>query len=483
MPGGGACSVAAPLEVTGASAGRLAVGGLVRVLHAAISDDGGGGADTDERQPAHGLASGQQPVDVVGGDLFGDVALQRSHRSRVCPEILNLRWQTALTAILDVMIDRQRAAAPSRGRVAVVAGATRGAGRGIAAALGEAGATVVCTGRTSSSVDLRSDYDRPETIEETAQLVTELGGVGVAVPTDHLDVAQVRALADRLRRDYGAIDVLVNDIWGAEILKGPPSTWNRPMWEHDLDDGLRILRLGVDTHLITSHCLLPLLIARPGGLLVEVTDGTAEFNAQNYRLSAFYDLAKVAVNRMAFSQGHELAPYGCTAVAVTPGWLRSEMMLDNYGVTEANWRDALRPGRADGGPDRARRPSPNRRRRGSSAAGSRRIAADPDRARWNQRSVSSVRTGPRVRLHRRRRPPARRLGRAVDIFRESVHDFVDTGAPRLFYDGVTLRHDHPQRPLVRRHRARRPRSATSASATATSWRSRPTNSTRPAARR
>src|SRR5258705_3128016 len=145
-----------------------------------------------------------------------------------------------------------------RGRVAVVAGATRGAGRGIAAALGEAGATVVCTGRTSSVVELPSDYDRPETIEETAQLVTELGGVGIAIPIDHLDIAQVGAFAHRLRRDYGAIDVLVNDIWGAEILKGPPSTWNRPMWEHDLDDGLRILRLGVDTHLITSHRLLPL---------------------------------------------------------------------------------------------------------------------------------------------------------------------------------------------------------------------------------
>src|SRR5690242_10529343 len=149
-----------------------------------------------------------------------------------------------------------------RGRIAVVAGATRGAGRGIAAALGEAGATVVCTGRTSSTVQLESDYDRPETVEETAQLVDELGGVGVAIPTDHLDVDQVRALAERLRSDYGVVDVVVNDIWGAEILKGPPSTWNRPMWEHDLSDGLRILRLGVDTHLITSHCLLPLLIGR-----------------------------------------------------------------------------------------------------------------------------------------------------------------------------------------------------------------------------
>ena len=274
------------------------------------------------------------------------------------------------------------------GRIAVVAGATRGAGRGIAAALGEAGATVVCTGRTSSAADLRSDYDRPETVEETAQLVTELGGVGVAIPTDHLDVAQVRALAERLRRDYGVVDILVNDIWGAEILKGPPSTWNRPMWEHDLDDGLRILRLGVDTHLITSHCLLPLLVTRPGGLLVEVTDGTAEFNAQHYRLSAFYDLAKVSVNRIAFSQGHDLAPFGCVAVAVTPGWLRSEMMLENYLVGATNWRDALDPGRADGPvapPSFTESESPRFVGRGVAA-----IAADPDRARWNQRSASSI---------------------------------------------------------------------------------------------
>ena len=275
------------------------------------------------------------------------------------------------------------------GRVAVVAGATRGAGRGIAAALGEAGATVVCTGRSSSVADLKSDYDRPETIEETAHLVTDLGGVGVAVPTDHLDVEQVRALADLLRRDYGTIDILVNDIWGAEVLKGPPPTWNRPLWEHDLDDGLRILRLGVDTHLITSHCLLPLLAAKPGGLLVEVTDGTAEFNAQNYRLSAFYDLAKVSVNRIAFSQGHDLAPFGCTAVAVTPGWLRSEMMLDNYGVSESCWRAAMDPGRSDGYPAApsafTESETPRFVGRGIAA-----IAADPDRARWNQRSASSA---------------------------------------------------------------------------------------------
>jgi NAD(P)-dependent dehydrogenase (short-subunit alcohol dehydrogenase family) len=283
----------------------------------------------------------------------------------------------------------QHVAPDLRGRVAVVAGATRGAGRGIAAALGEAGATVICTGRSSEAGTLRSDYDRPETIEQTARLVTDLGGVGIPVAVDHLEPDQVRALADRVRSAYGGIDVLVNGIWGAEILKGSPSSWNRPLWEHDLSDGLRILRLGIDTHLITSHCLLPLLVTRPGGLLVEVTDGTAEFNANHYRISAFYDLAKVAANRLAFSQGHDLAPYGATAVSVTPGWLRSEMMLENYGVTEDDWQAAMNPDRTDGHsvapPPFAESETPRFLGRGIAA-----IAADPDRARWNLRSVSSA---------------------------------------------------------------------------------------------
>ena len=248
---------------------------------------------------------------------------------------------------------------------------------------------MVCTGRSSVSGGKFSDYDRPETIEETAAIVDELGGEGVAIQADHLEAAEVRALAHRIRGDYGGIDILVNDIWGAEVLKGPPPTWNRPIWEHDLDDGLRILRLGVDTHLITSHCLHPLLIERPGGLLIEVTDGTRDYNEQNFRLSVFYDLAKTAVNRLAFAHGHELATYGATAVAVTPGWLRSEMMLDNWGVTEANWRNALDADR-DGGlptapPPFADSESPRFVGRGVAA-----MAADKDRARWNQRSVTSA---------------------------------------------------------------------------------------------
>ncbi|MGD9704134.1 MAG: SDR family oxidoreductase [Acidimicrobiia bacterium] len=274
-----------------------------------------------------------------------------------------------------------------RGRVAVVAGATRGAGRGIAAALGEAGATVVCTGRTTGST--RSDYDRSETIEETAELVSSLGGTGVALAVDHLDPAQVERLAERIRNAHGHIDVLVNDIWGGELLKGGPAQWNTPIWDHDLDDGLRILRLAIDTHLITSHHLLPLLVGEPGGLLVEMTDGTTDYNASHYRISVFYDLAKVAVNRLAFSQGHELERRGATAVAITPGWLRSEMMLDNFGVSEDNWRDALTATGAEGGPpaapaDFALSESPRYVGRAVVA-----LATDPDRARWNQQSVSS----------------------------------------------------------------------------------------------
>jgi NAD(P)-dependent dehydrogenase (short-subunit alcohol dehydrogenase family) len=276
-----------------------------------------------------------------------------------------------------------------RGRVAVVAGATRGAGRGIAAGLGEAGATVICTGRSSRVKAIASDYDRSETIEETAELVTSLGGNGIAVPMDHLQPDEVKALAERLQKEFGNIDILVNDIWGAEVLKGGPSEWNTPVWQLDLEKGLRILRLAIDTHIITSKYLLPLLISRPGGLVVEVTDGTTKYNATHYRISVYYDLAKVAVNRLAFSQGHELQPYGATAVAITPGWLRSEMMLENFGVSESNWRDALDQARAQNGqpvapPDFAHSESP--RYVGRAIAS---LAIDPERQRWNQQSLSS----------------------------------------------------------------------------------------------
>jgi NAD(P)-dependent dehydrogenase (short-subunit alcohol dehydrogenase family) len=263
--------------------------------------------------------------------------------------------------------------APLAGRVALVAGATRGGGRGVAVALGEAGATVYATGR--STREQRSEIDRPETIEETAELVTAAGGEGIAVPVDHLDSEQVRRLVERIDRDHGRLDVLVNDIWGAEHL----FEWDTPVWEHDLHHGLRLLRLAVDTHLITAHHALPLLLRRPGGLVVEVTDGTSAYNADNYRVSTFYDLAKASVLRLAWSLAHEIGDRGATAVALTPGWMRSEVMLEHYGVTEANWRDGTE-----------RTPhfciSETPRYLGRAVAA---LAADRDVARWNGQSLSS----------------------------------------------------------------------------------------------
>ncbi|MGW1750428.1 SDR family oxidoreductase [Streptomyces sp. NPDC002092] len=263
--------------------------------------------------------------------------------------------------------------APLKRTVALVAGATRGAGRGIAVQLGAAGATVYVTGRTTRAQ--RSEYDRAETIEDTADLVTEAGGQGIAVPTDHLDPVQVRTLVDRIAAEQGRLDVLVNDIWGGEKL----FAWDRPLWEHDLDDGLRLLRLAVETHAITSHHALPLLLRHPGGLVVEVTDGTAEYNRDTYRVSFFYDLAKASVLRMAFALAHELGPCGATAVALTPGWLRSEIMLDQFGVREDNWRDALKSV-----PHFAISETPHYVGRAVTA-----LAADPDVARWNGASLSS----------------------------------------------------------------------------------------------
>jgi NAD(P)-dependent dehydrogenase (short-subunit alcohol dehydrogenase family) len=259
------------------------------------------------------------------------------------------------------------------GKVALVAGGTRGAGRGIAVELGAAGATVYVTGRTTR--DRQSEYARTETIEETAELVSTSGGHGIAVRVDHLVAEEVAALVDRIRAEQRRLDVLVNDLWGGENLK----EWNTPVWKHDLRNGLRMLDLGVHTHLITAHFALPLLIERPGGLLVEVTDGTSEYNAEHYRINPFYDLAKVAVTRMAWAHAKDLAPHGATAVSITPGWLRSEMMLDAFGVTEDNWRDAT-----------TRVPhfviSETPRFVGRAVAA---LAADPDRARWNGQSLSS----------------------------------------------------------------------------------------------
>ncbi|PBC59588.1 short-chain dehydrogenase [Streptomyces sp. Tue6028] len=260
-----------------------------------------------------------------------------------------------------------------RGRIALVAGATRGAGRGIAVELGAAGATVYVTGR--STRERRSEYDRPETLEDTADLVTAAGGRGIAVPTDHLVPSEVQALVARIADEQGRLDVLVNDIWGGEHL----FQWDTPVWEHDLDKGLRLLRLAVETHAVTSHFAMPLLLRRPGGLVVEMTDGTAEYNRDRYRVSFFYDLAKSSVLRMAFALGQELGPRGATAVALTPGWLRSEIMLDTFGVTEDTWRDAL-----ERVPHFGISETPSYVGRAVAA-----LAADPDVARWNGESLSS----------------------------------------------------------------------------------------------
>jgi len=258
-------------------------------------------------------------------------------------------------------------------KVALVAGATRGAGRGIAFELGAAGATVYLTGRTTRTQ--RSEYNRPETIEETAELVQHAGGRDIAVQVDHLDPAQVQALVARIEREQSRLDVLVNDVWGADFL----IEWNLPVWEHSLERGLRMLRLAIDTHIIMSHFALPLLIKNPGGLIVEMTDGTADYNNANYRLSLFYDLAKTSVIRMAWAQAQELRPHQCTAVALTPGWLRSEQMLDNHGVSEANWRDAI-----------AKQPhfviTETPRYVGRAVA---HLAGDPEVERWSGQSLSS----------------------------------------------------------------------------------------------
>jgi NAD(P)-dependent dehydrogenase (short-subunit alcohol dehydrogenase family) len=261
---------------------------------------------------------------------------------------------------------------PLAGKVALVAGATRGAGRGIAVQLGAAGATVYVTGRSTRSQ--RSEMNRPETIEETAALVDQVGGRGIAVQVDHLVPDEVNALVARIKDEQGALHILVNDIWGATTME-----WNKSVWESSLDTGLRTLHQAVDTHAITSHFALPLLIKTPGGLVVEVTDGTDDYNASNYRVSFFYDLAKASVNRMAFALAHELQPYGATAVSLTPGWLRSEQMLDNYGVTEANWLEATKRS-----PHFAISESPAFVGRAVAA-----LAQDPDLSRWNGKSLSS----------------------------------------------------------------------------------------------
>lgn len=264
---------------------------------------------------------------------------------------------------------------PLLGRVALVAGATRGAGRAIAVEMARAGAFVYATGR-SSRISGPSEIGRPETIEETGELITAAGGEGVALRVDHLQPEEVRDLADRIDHDHGRLDVLVNDIFDG----GRYGEFGTTVWEHNLAAGLRMVRIGIDTHAITSHFALPLLIRNAGGLVIEMTDGTAEYNAAyRYREGFYYDLVKAAVQRMMMAQAYELRAHHASAVAVTPGWMRSEDMLDFYGVTEATWREAT-----------ARVPhfciseSPTYTARAVTA-----LAADPEVARWSGRVVSS----------------------------------------------------------------------------------------------
>lgn len=226
------------------------------------------------------------------------------------------------------------------GKVALVAGATRGCGRAIAVELARAGAHVYATGRSSRGRP--SEIGRPETIEETGELVEAAGGSGQALVVDHEDSDQVAALVARIEADHGRLDVLVNDIFGGDRY----AQFDKPLWEHDLEGGRRMLRMGVDTHLVTAHHALPLLLRSATtdspGLLVEMTDGTAAANAEfRQGVGLYYDLVKANVTRIVMALTHELANHPVTALAVTPGWIRSEAMLEHFGVREDTWRDAL----------------------------------------------------------------------------------------------------------------------------------------------
>jgi NAD(P)-dependent dehydrogenase (short-subunit alcohol dehydrogenase family) len=266
---------------------------------------------------------------------------------------------------------------PLSGKVALVAGATRGAGRAFAVELAAAGATVYATGR--SSENRQSEMRRPETIEGTAARAAEAGGKAVPVVCDHLDPSQVKALVSRIESEQGRLNILVNNIWGGDHLTG----WDANLWEHDLDAGLRILRLAIDTHIITSHAAIPLLIKEPGGMVIEVTDGDAEFNA-DYRGTFFYDLAKTTPHRMALALARELADHHATAVSLSPGWIRSEAMLEHFGVTEDNWRDGTAKD-----PHFCISETPHYVARAAVA-----LAADPDKARFNGQSLASWDLGP-----------------------------------------------------------------------------------------
>lgn len=226
-------------------------------------------------------------------------------------------------------------ARPLRGRVVLVAGATRGAGRAIAVSLGLAGAKVYATGRSVRGGP--ATPGRPETLEETAEMIRAFGGRAVAIRVDHTEPDEVRRLAARLRRaEHGRLDVLVNDVWGGEEL----TEWGLPPWKMSWEKGRTMIERAVFSHILTSRFLVPLMVARRRGLLIEVTDGAHT----DYRGSFYYDLVKSTVIRLAVAYAAELRAAGLrrmAAIAVTPGFLRSEYMLDKFGVREENWRDAI----------------------------------------------------------------------------------------------------------------------------------------------
>jgi NAD(P)-dependent dehydrogenase (short-subunit alcohol dehydrogenase family) len=221
---------------------------------------------------------------------------------------------------------------PLSSKIALVAGATRGVGRGIAVALGEAGATVYCSGRSTRGA--LATPGRPETIDETAEMVTARGGKGIAVRVDHTVPNEVQQLVERIRREHGRLDILVNDVWGGDQL----TEWGKKFWEVDLDKGFLMLQRAVHSHIITSRYAVPLMREQKKGLIVEVTDGDQAF----YRGQLFYDLVKSTVIRLAMAMSFELRGTDITALAITPGFLRSEAMLEHFGVTEENWRDATK---------------------------------------------------------------------------------------------------------------------------------------------
>jgi len=241
------------------------------------------------------------------------------------------------------------------GRVGLVAGATRGAGRGIALALGEAGATVYCSGRSSRSRPASAQPSprrgsqaaksagpavyyahRPETVEETAEMVSARGGKGIAAVVDHLLPSQVEELLAQIRREQGRLDILVND-----ISESAEHEFGKPFWQLELEKGFAMFRHAIHTHIITSRFAAPLMMETAGrngssGLIVEIGDG----DTYTYRGNLFFDLIKTSVIRLAFDMARELRRKNVAAVALTPGFLRSEVMLEHFGVTEANWRDA-----------------------------------------------------------------------------------------------------------------------------------------------